>query len=755
VNIVKRDGAIVPFDKQKIALAVQRCFDSLPEDQRPMLGGSANLVTKKVANIVGAKYQQPTVEQIQDLVEQQLMAIGQFDAAKAYILYRSQHEALRGEFGLTAEEAAIVHGDRKYFATQLQQFQFKDKYSRWSDEKGRRETWEETVDRVIGFFKSQLVKKQADPFGGTSIRPEEWDEMRSAILNMEAFPSMRVMQMAGPALDRCHVGVYNCAFVGFAKLDDFAEFLYVLMQGTGAGDSVESLFIEDLPRIKKQKKGGDVPTHVIPDSTVGWCDALKLGLHTWFDGRDVEFDYSQIRPAGTPLKTKGGRASGPEPLKRLLNFTRDKIRSRQGARLRPVDVQDIANMCGDIVQVGGVRRAAIISLSDLHDQEMRLAKSGNWFQATPWRAMANNSAVYEEKPSAEQFIDEFLSLIRSRSGERGIFNRGSLPTQIPKRRKKDQAFGCNPCGEIILRSKQFCNLSIAVAREDDTIESLERKVRIATLFGTLQSMLTDFEYLGPEWKKNCEEERLLGVDINGQFDCPLLRYGRHTPDRLCRAGLLLRLKKLAVLANEHYAARLGIEPSAAITCVKPGGNSSVLLNASAGMHPRMFKHFVRRVTVSADSPMAKVLSDAGVPSVRSNEANLLFEFPERTPDGAMTEGDLSAVDQLENWLDWKLYFTEHNPSVTVKVAEDEWLKVAHWVYEHWEHIGGLTFLQKQTEDTVYQGFLPYESITAEEYERRVASMPVVDYAKLARYEREDMTTLSKDFACVSGICNLP
>lgn len=764
MEIVKRDGTIVPFNTDKIEQAVSKCLLSndvmpslAPFGHGPSTGEIARLIADSVGNVIRAKGVQPTVEQVQDLVEQQLMANGYFDAAKHYILYRKDREAKRAEFSLSAEETAIVQTDRQFFPTELQAFQFKDKYSRWNDEKGRRETWQETVYRTMSFFRSQLVKTQGDPFGGTSIRPEEWQELEQALLSMEAMPSMRVLQMAGPALERCHVGVYNCAFTGISSINDFAEILYVLMQGTGCGYSVEINHVENLPRIKRQK--GESSLFIVPDDTEGWCKALLIGLTEWFEGRDIEFDFGLIRPAGTPLKTKGGRASGPEPLKRLLKFARDKVLSRQGAWLRTIDAHDIACMCGDIVQVGGVRRAAEISLSDLSDHDMRYAKSGNWWEATPWRSMANNSAVYEDKPTSEQFIEEWLSVIKSRSGERGIFNRGDLGKQIPKRRKKKD-FGCNPCGEILLRSKQFCNLSIAVAREDDTYEDLARKVRIATIFGTIQSMLTDFKFIGPDWKKNCEEERLLGVDIIGQWDCKLLRLPSAAEGTLMhvdglrqqRMDRLRSLRQVAINTNKEFADRLGIQPSAAITCVKPGGNASVLLNTSPGMHPRMFQFYVRRVTVGTSSPMAKVLLDAGVPHVVRDEANLLFEFPERAPDGARTEGQVSAIDQLENWLDWKLNFTEHNPSQTIKVGEDEWLSVGNWVYEHWEQIGGLSFLPKASEDTVYKGMMPYEPISQEEYDRRVANMPKVDYAKLARYEREDMTTVAKEFACVSGVC---
>ena len=774
MEIVKRDGSREAFNSDKIERAARKCLDEVhgafktgtPRGNQTAI--SSRQVADSVANIVVEKYSAPnfpTVEQVQDLVEMQLMAIGEFAAAKAYILYRREHERLRDDFSLSPEDAAKVRDAQKYFATPLQAFQFMDKYARWHPQAQRRETWDETVTRVLKFFMGQI--------GVDSLPLETWNELREAMLNMEAMPSMRTLQMAGPALERCNVGVYNCAYVALDSLKAFSELLYVLMQGTGAGFSVEYEVVENLPRIKRQRPGM-VPVHVIPDSTEGWCDALAAGLSAWHAGRDITFDYSHIRPAGTVLRTKGGRASGPEPLKRLLSFVRDKVLSRQGACLMSIDAHDIATMCGDIVQVGGVRRAALISLSDLNDMDMRRAKDpselffvdptdGQTKASRPYRFMANNSAVYNGKPSSVEFMEEWLSLAKSGTGERGIFNREGVLKQIPKRRKKAR-FGVNPCGEIVLRSRQFCNLSIAIARENDTEASLHRKVRIAAIFGTIQSMLTKFNYISDEWKKNCEEERLLGVDITGQMDCHLLSFPVYKDQtdpgnrlaRGSRALILDALKKTAIETNKEFAAKLGINPSAAVTCVKPSGNSSVLFDCSSGLHARFAPYYIRRVRVMAGSPMAKVLQGAGMTwepetgQTRENARTIVFAFPMKSPEGAVTVKEMGAMAQLENWLDIKRFFTEHNPSCTIHLSPEEWVEAGHWVYKNWDLVGGLSFMPH---GGVY-ALAPQEEITKEQYEQMLAELPAIDYSKLARYEREDMTTVATDFACVSGNCEI-
>jgi ribonucleoside-triphosphate reductase len=641
------------------------------------------------------------------------------------------------------------------FTTPIQELQFFDKYSRWNEELGRRETWNETVDRVMKFFTESVGEK--------ALSIEVWEELYQAMFKLEAMPSMRIVQMAGPALNRCNAGAYNCAYLPMDSWDAFGELLYVLMQGTGCGFSVEMDHIDNLPRIKRQK--GEKPIkYSVPDTTQGWCFALTLGLKTWAEGGDVVYDYSKIRPQGAVLKTKGGRASGPEPLRQLLHFVKDKLLKAQGKRLDPIDAHDIACFCGQIVQVGGVRRAATISLSDLDDRDMRDAKAGQYWLHNVQRAMANNSVAYSERPKSTVFMEEWLALAKSGTGERGIFNRGGLKTQIPVRRKKHKEFGINPCGEIILRPRQFCNLSIAIARPEDTHESLARKVRIAAIFGTLQSTLTKFQYLPDSWKQNCEEERLLGVDITGQMDCPILRPATNYPDGalreheyIGRVSLLEDLKRVAVATNKEFAQILGIPASTAVTCVKPSGNSAQLFNVSSGMHPRYAQYYIRRIRIGAYTPIAKLLNAAGVPSFpevgQSSESAtvLVYEFPVAAPDGAPTRHDLTALEQLDNWLDWKQHFTEHNPSVSIYVDDHEWPAVGAWVYDHFDAIGGLSFIPR--DGGMYE-LAPYEEIDKAEYNKRLKALPKVDFSKLSNYEKEDTTEINRDYACQGDKCEV-
>ena len=557
-------------------------------------------------------------------------------------------------------------------------------------------------------------------------------------------PSMRIIQMAGPALERDNVGAYNCAYSAIDSLNAFSEILYILMQGTGIGYSVEDRYVSRLPRVKKQKR---IPTikYIIPDSTGGWCDALKLGLQTWFAGGDVEFDYSQIRSAGEVLRTKGGRASGPQPLKDLLAFTRSTLLQAQGKKLTPLNCHDIACYCGYIVQVGGVRRAAEISLSDLEDRDIAECKNGEFWKRFPYRSMSNNSAVFEDKPSAVDFMEEWLNLAKSGTGERGIFNRSC---SIPKRRHRTE-FGINPCAEIILRNKQFCNLSIVVARSEDSLLDLQRKIRLATMLGTAQSTLTYFPYLSSEWKFNCEEERLLGVDITGQRDCRLLR--EHTDETL------VVLRDTAVQTNKELAARFGINQSAAVTCVKPSGNSSQLLGCSSGLHVRYSPFYIRRVRTGAQTPVARLLKDAGVPfnpetaHPADNATVLVFEFPVKSPLGAVCRQDVSAEDQFNYWLANKRVYTEHSASCTIYVEDSEWLSLGTLVYQNWDLISGLSFLPK---DAHIYPLAPYEEISEETYQLRRNAFPTINWARLCEYEREDETSQALDFACVGGSCDL-
>lgn len=744
-NIVKRDGRVEKFNKKKIVEAVKRCFletTDTPEEDAIAIGWE---IARAVSNILkGNEDKSITVEYIQRLVIQQLWAGNYFEAAEQYTLYREKQRNKRDEIAISALEQDYISQDAKRFNVPIQYFQFISKYARWNEEQGRRETWEECVDRVMGFFmtRPQLMDK---------FSHDEWTELRNAIFNLEVMPAMRVLQMAGPALERCNVGAYNCSFLNIDCLQAFVELLYILMQGSGVGFSVEAECIDKLPRIRKQKAE---PAHqfTVDDSTEGWCEALKFGLEKWFAGEDVNFDLSKIREQGAILKTKGGRASGPEPLRQLLKFVRDKILARQGGRLTDKDCHDICCMIGKIVQVGGVRRASEISLSDLDSLELRHAKTGNWWETSPWLDMANNSAVYDTKPDAVAFMEEWLSLAQSGSGERGIFNRAGVTKQIPKRRKKAR-FGMNPCGEIILRSCEFCNLSIVVARPYDTEESLKRKVRLATILGTMQATLTDFKYIRDDWKKNCEDERLLGVDITGQMDCPLLQPAYGTVATLTRDRLLQSLRDETVKVNVDTSIRLGISPSVANTCVKPGGNSAQFLFCNSGGTPWYSDYFLRRVRGSVFDPVSKLMISEGVPyhPDPTNPALVVFEFPVQAPVGAITRNQMTAINMLENWLTWKKHWAEHSVSITVYVDPHEWLAVGNWVYEHWDEVSGLAFLPKSNAN--YQ-LAPYEEIDKSTYDKLLIEFPNINWAKLRRFETEDMTTSAQEPACVGGVCEL-
>lgn len=524
------------------------------------------------------------------------------------------------------------------------------------------------------------------------------------------------------------------------------------MCGTGVGWSVESRNIQALPQIKIQT-GKKLPTHVIPDSKEGWADAFALGLKTWFDGKDVDFDYSLIRPSGARLKTMGGKASGPEPLRSLINFSRERILKRQGRHLTNLDAHDIICKIGECVVAGGVRRSAMISLSDLDDEAIRDAKKGQFYYTEPQRMLANNSAVYLTKPTAEEFMDEWVALMKSGSGERGIFNRGGLAQTLPKRRLTQfkggiyPAWGTNPCGEIILQSKQFCNLSEVVARAEDTEETLMKKMRIATILGTFQSTLTYFPYLSNEWKKNCEKERLLGVSITGQWDSKAARDPK----------ILEKLRDYAVEVNKKYAKRFKMNPSTCITCVKPSGTVSQTVDCASGMHARHSPYYIRRVRIAATDSLFKMLRDQGVPyypevgQTIENATTYVLEFPVKAPTGAICKDDLSAIDQLEHWKVVKKHYTEHNPSVTISVGEDEWIRVANWLYENWDLIGGLSFLPRSNH--VYQ-LAPYEEITKEKYEEMKKKLEHLDFSKIVTYESIDETELKKELACVGGTCEI-
>jgi ribonucleoside-triphosphate reductase (thioredoxin) len=745
--IQKRDGMIVPFDEKHISRAIFRAMQSVKEGdemhaEKVMVKVlDALLVLKKEKKM---KSFIPQVETIQDIVENELIASNFLATAKAYILYRKERSSVREKEGFVPEKVKeLVAEGKKYFRNPLAEFVYYRTYARWIEDEGRRETWIETIDRYVDFMQDNINGKLTDA---------EYAEIREAILKQEAMPSMRLLQFAGKATRRTNVCAYNCSFIAPRSFRDFAEIMYISMCGTGVGWSVESENIQALPQIQKQK-GKKLLSFVIPDSKEGWADAFTIGLETWFTGGDIIFDYSLVRPAGARLKTIGGKSSGPEPLRALLEFTRERVLRRQGRHLSNLDAHDIICKIGECVVAGGVRRSAMISLSDLDDEMIRDSKKGQFYISEGQRMLANNSAVYLSKPTTTEFIDEWIALVKSGSGERGIFNRGGLAATLPKRRLNQwkggiyPSWGTNPCGEIILQSKQFCNLSEVVARADDTEESLMRKVRIATILGTYQSTLTYFPYLSKEWKKNCEKERLLGVSITGQWDCEKVRDPK----------ILEKMKAVAIETNKKYAKRFGIEQSTCVTCVKPSGTVSQTVDCASGMHPRHSPYYIRRIRISSTDALFKMLKDQGVPyypevgQTMETASTFVLEFPVKAPDGAICRDDIHAIAQLEHWKIVKQHFTEHNPSVTVSVGDDEWLKVANWVYENWDLVGGLSFLPRTNH--VYQ-LAPYEAITKERYEEMKTRLGELDFSKIVTYEREDETEVKRELACVGGLCEI-
>lgn len=1097
-TIVKRDGRVVPFDIGRIEHAITRCFASfsrIPETPVAELAQRAvNILSAKSAGAA------PTVEEVQDIVETVLQAAGEFEAAKRYILYRAEQAKKRQSRPVPERVRQAFEDSKQYFPTALQQFQFFDKYSRFNYDLGRRETWIETVDRSVAFLHE---------LAGDRLPRETYERVRQAILEMRAMPSMRMLAMAGAAARRNNVTIYNCSYQPVESIDSFVEALTISMSGCGVGFSVESRYVENFPRIKRQS-GAAPKLFVVDDSAEGWAAALRVGLETWFEGGDVHFDLSLLRPAGAPLKTKGGRASGPEPLRAMLAFVRSRILARQGSFLRPLDAHDMMCAVGNAAVSGGVRRTAMISLFDYHEDEMRLCKSGDFEHENSQRWNANNSAVWPDSGLTQiEFIRQFSEMVESGRGEPGIFNRAAATALKPNRRQP-ALFGTNPCvtgdtwvqtehgprqvaelvgtphvaivdgarypttaegfwetgvkpvlrlrtsegytlrltanhkvlavpyisrkierpewveagtlrpgdkiklhnhrefgwsgegsadqgwllgtlvgdgtfdrssailtfwgehraamadqavamlrrsvrtradleghdqaqhnrtiigsaglrdlaadfgiyrgmktitplieqassafyqgflrglfdsdgtvigtqakgvsvrlaqsdlglleaaqrmllrlgivsaiysnrrpagtrllpdgrgsvqeyecradhelviandnllvfaeqigfseptkrerldqrlagyqrnlnrerfvatlasiepdgeemvydcsvpdvnafdanglyvhncGEIILRPWQFCNLTAAVARHEDTFDSMREKVEVATIIGSIQSMATHFPGLRPVWRQNCEDERLLGVDITGQMDSPIAQ----------DAGVKARLRQVAIEVNRQTALALNINPSAAITCVKPSGNTSQMVNCSSGLHARWSPYYIRNVRVATHSPLFKVLRDAGVPmdpengQTPENATTWVIHFPVKSPDSAITRKDRSAVQQCEYWLQNKIFWTEHNPSCTITYRPDEILDLMKWVWEHRDQIGGLSFLPAF--DAKYDN-MPYVEITREEYERLAPEFPEIDFSKLYRYEEEDLTTAAQELACSSGTCEI-
>lgn len=630
--------------------------------------------------------------------------------------------------------------------TTYQQFIHLSRYSRWIPEEGRRENWSETVGRYFDFFQEH-VQSQTN----YSITKKEREELEQAVLDLRVMPSMRCLMTAGEALKRENVSGYNCSYVAVDTPRAFDEILYVLMNGTGVGFSVERQDVAKLPVVAEEFHDTDT-TIIVPDSKLGWAKSLRELIHLLYAGQVPSWDMSKVRPAGAPLKTFGGRASGPEPLDQLFRFVTNIFKNATGRKLNSLECHDIVCKIAEIVVVGGVRRSALISLSNLSDDRMRVAKSGQWWEDNAQRALANNSAAYTEKPEIGIFMDEWKSLYDSKSGERGIFNRESAKKQagLNGRRDAEWDFGTNPCSEIILRSKQFCNLSEVVIRATDTMETLKEKVKLATILGTFQSTLTNFKYLSKPWNDNTQEERLLGVSLTGIMDNNLTNgKGKDIEKNLAE------LKQIAVETNEKWAKKLGIPQSAAITCVKPSGTVSQLVDSASGIHARHNPYYIRTVRADKKDPLALFMKEAGFPcedDVMKPDHTLVFSFPMKAPENAVFRMDMTAIEQLELWLAYQKNWCEHKPSVTISVKEHEWMEVGAWVYEHFDWMSGVSFLPFS--EHVYKQ-APYQDIDKESYEAELKAMPVnVDWSGLSAYETSDMTEGAQELACVAGGCEI-
>ena len=634
--------------------------------------------------------------------------------------------------------------------TDYQNFIALSRYARWKEDEQRRETWTETVSRYIDYM-SEHLKKNHDYTMASAMK----HKLENGLFNLSVMPSMRALMTAGSALDRCHVAGYNCSYIPVDSPRAFDETMYVLMCGTGVGFSVERENVDKLPIINEHFEKSNTVIKVA-DSRPGWARALREMIAMLYAGQIPQWDVSEVRPAGARLKTFGGRASGPAPLEELFDFLIEKFTQAKNRRLYPLECHDIMCKIGEVVVVGGVRRSALISLSNLGDTQMRHAKSGQWWENEGQRALANNSVAYKFKPDMDTFMREWFALYESKSGERGIFNRQSAINQASKNGRRDVSheFGCNPCSEIILRPYQFCNLTEVVVRETDTEETLAEKVELATVLGTFQSTLTDFKYLRKIWKTNTEEERLLGVSLTGIMDSALLsgnspRIGQNIE------GLLSRLRDIAINTNKKLAKSLGIPQSTAVTTVKPSGTVSQLVDSASGIHARHNPYYIRTVRGDNKDPLTEFMIAQGIPSepdVMKPDSTTVFSFPMEAPSSALCRQDMSAIDQLNIWLKYQRYWCEHKPSVTISVKEHEWLDVGSWVYNHFDEVSGISFLPF-SEHTYQQA--PYQDCTKEEYETMLSQMPKgIDWTALSEYEKEDTTTGSRELACTAGVCEV-
>ena len=626
-----------------------------------------------------------------------------------------------------------------YLPTDYQAFIHTSRYARWLEDEGRRESWAETVGRYMSRVVAPVLQDKA-----------VLSEIEEAIMNLEIMPSMRAMMTAGPALERDNVAGYNCSYLPVDDPKSFDEAMFILLCGTGVGFSVERQFISKLPEVPDLFDSET--TVVVKDSKEGWAKALRQVIALLYSGEIPKWDVSKVRPAGARLKTFGGRASGPAPLVDLFNFTIGVFKEAQGRKLSSIECHDLMCKIGEVVVVGGVRRSAMISLSNLSDDRMRHAKSGNWWENNPQRALANNSVSYTEKPDSMSFMREWMALVESGSGERGVFNREASKKQAAKngRRDPNYEFGTNPCSEIILRPYQFCNLTEVVVRQTDNVDTLAHKVRLATVLGTVQSTYTKFPYLRKVWSNNTEEERLLGVSLTGIMDNALTTTKNEGLDKT-----LAHLREVAVATNAEYAGRLGINPSAAITCVKPSGTVSQLVDSASGIHPRHSGYYIRTVRGDNKDPLTQFMKDQGIPNepdVFKPDQTTVFSFPIKAPDNAVVTTDLTAIEQLETWLMYQRHWCEHKPSVTINVRKDEWFEVGAFVYKHFDEMSGVSFLP-YNEHTYQQA--PYQECGKSDYEAMLGLMPkAIDWSKLTEYEKEDGTKSSQTFACSGDSCEI-
>jgi len=630
--------------------------------------------------------------------------------------------------------------------TPYQEFIHKSRYARWKEDQQRRENWGETVARYFDYMQEHLKNNHAYTLPST-LR----NELENAVLGLEVMPSMRAMMTSGDALDRDNVCGYNCSYIPVDSPRSFDECMYILMCGTGVGFSVERENVDKLPTISDNFHDSDTVIRV-GDSKPGWAKAYRELIALLYAGQVPQIDVSAVRPAGERLKVMGGRASGPQPLVELFNFSIETFQKARGRKLFPIECHDLMCKVGEIVVAGGVRRSALISLSNLNDDQMAHAKSGMWWENEPQRALANNSVAYKGKPEMGTFMREWVSLYESKSGERGIFNRQAADIQVGRNERREQGhmWGTNPCSEIVLRPYQFCNLSEVVVRESDSLDSLKRKVRLSTILGTFQSTLTNFKYLRNIWKKNTEEERLLGVSLTGIMDHSVLS------KNVDSKRWLEDMKNEAVKVNKKYAEVLGVPQSAAITCVKPSGTVSQLVDAASGIHARHNPHYIRTVRGDNKDPLTQFLIDSGVPAERDvmkPDSTTVFSFPMESPKGAVTRTEMTAIEQLELWKTYALHWCEHKPSITVSVKEEEWMEVGSWVYENFDVASGVSFLPFS--DHTYQQ-APYQDIEPDDYLEWKERMTYVniDWSRLTDFEKEDNTTGSRELACTAGVCEV-